>query len=360
MPSNPAEQTKTMRGSEAHSGSSGATGYDTAWWAAATEVASAQLPGLQIECPACETEGALFSKWRRGANEKPLHVIHGNGDGTFHSCHLTQEQAAEARTQARVTARDIRKTLRMGKPFVLFSGGRDSLCTLEYMRRLCNGRNGTRLTAIHADTTAGFPEVEEYVRKTCRTLGVRLVTVRPERNFFDLAKKWGIPGVRARWCCSTLKVAPITRYLRQVKGPVVVYDGIRAAESPARARYTPVWFHPSFRCISVSAIFNWPDAKIEGYIERHELPRSPVAELGCSAECWCGAYKKRKDFQQLLEVHPEIFDKLVEVEKAQKGRYTFVYENGEQIPLSDLRKARRTRNRKRTPKANRSASTRAC
>jgi len=37
-------------------------------------------------------------------------------------------------------------------------------------------------------------------------------------------------------------------------------------------------------------------------------------------------------------VHRDIFDKLVEVEKAQRGKYTFLYENGERIPLSSLRK----------------------
>ena len=332
-----------MRQRDQNARTTGAKAYDAAWWHAATQVASAQLPGLSISCPACRATGVLFSKWRRGANEKPLHVMHWDGDDSFTSCPLTSEEATAARGQARLTARDVRKTLSMGKPFVLFSGGRDSLCTLEYMRRLCNARNGTRLTAIHADTTAGFPEVEEYVRKTCRELGVRLVTVSPERSFFDLAKRWGIPGVRARWCCSTLKVAPIRRYLRQVKRPVVIYDGIRAAESSARSKYTPVWYHPSFRCISVSPLFGWSDSKIESYIERHDLPRSPVAQLGCSAECWCGAYKKRKDFEQLLEVHPDIFDKLVEVENAQGGRFTFLYENGNQIPLSSLKEPRTTR-----------------
>jgi hypothetical protein len=36
-------------------------------------------------------------------------------------------------------------------------------------------------------------------------------------------------------------------------------------------------------------------------------------------------------------VHPEIFDRLVDVEKAQKGRYTFLYENGKRVPLKSLR-----------------------
>jgi 3'-phosphoadenosine 5'-phosphosulfate sulfotransferase (PAPS reductase)/FAD synthetase len=312
-------------------------GYAAAWWQAATQVAAAGLPGLSILCPVCKSKGALLSKWEPGGNEKPLHVVHSDGKEGFAACRLTREQAVAARSQARLTARDIRKTLSMGRPFVLFSGGRDSLCTLEYLRRLCNGREGA-LTAIHVDTTAGFPEVEEYVHATCRDLGVRLITVSPERTFFELAKKWGIPGVKARWCCETLKVAPLRRFLRTVDGAFVVYDGIRAAESPVRAKYTPVWFHPSFRCISVSPIFDWSDEKVDGYIKRCDLPTSPAANLGCSSECWCGAYKNRADFEKLLAVHADIFDQLVEVEKAQKGRFTFVYEKGKRVTLKSLRR----------------------
>jgi 3'-phosphoadenosine 5'-phosphosulfate sulfotransferase (PAPS reductase)/FAD synthetase len=207
---------------------------------------------------------------------------------------------------------------------------------LEYLRVLYRGQSDG-LTALHINTTAGFPEVEEYVERVCEVLGVRLVTVRPDRDFFDTAKRWGIPGVRSRWCCKTLKVMPATKYLRQLDGPVVVYDGIRAAESPVRAKYTPIWYHPSFRCLSISPIFSWTDAKVDDYIRLRGLPQSPVRDLGCSAECWCGAYKKRSDFEKLLQVHPEIFDRLVDVEKAQKGRYTFLYENGERVPLKSLR-----------------------
>ncbi len=48
----------------------------------------------------------------------------------------------------------------------------------------------------------------------------------------------------------------------------------------------------------------------------------------------------RSDFELLQDIHPEIFDKLVKVEKAQKGKYTFLYEKGEQIPLTSLKKSR--------------------
>jgi 3'-phosphoadenosine 5'-phosphosulfate sulfotransferase (PAPS reductase)/FAD synthetase len=210
------------------------------------------------------------------------------------------------------------------------------------MRKL-GSRARVEITALHVDTTAGFPEVEEFVRDVCDNLAVPLITLRPERDYFETAKKWGIPGVRSRWCCETLKVAPIRRFLAGLSGPKVIFDGIRAAESAVRATYIPVWFHPAFRCFSVSPIFYWSHAKVDGYIARSGLPENPTAQLGCSGECWCGAYKSRVDFEALLELHPEIFDKLVDVEKAQRGKFTFLYENGQRVPLNVLRRRKKSK-----------------
>jgi len=130
------------------------------------------------------------------------------------------------------------------------------------------------------------------------------------------------------------------RYLSTVEGPKVVFDGIRAVESNISATYIPVWYHPAFKCISVSPIFRWSDLKVQDYIERHNLPESPAAHLNTSAECWCGAYKCRADFEALLDIHPDIFEKLIEVEKAQRGKYTFLYEKGKRIPLSNVKRGR--------------------
>jgi len=316
-------------------------GYSAAWETAARAIAGARLSGLSLACPRCGEDGILFSKWVPKTPIKPVYVCHTNGNGSFRACHLSQDQSQLARSEIGITREDVRKTLSMGRAFVLFSGGKDSLCLLEYMRRLAKA-GGKEITALHVDTTAGFPEVEEYVARVCRKLRVRLEIVRPAHDYFEIAKRWGIPGVRARWCCETLKVAPIRRHLAHIEGPKVVFDGIRAAESAVRATYIPVWYHPAFRCLSVSPIFYWSDAKVFGYIAKHNLPKSPVAGLNTSAECWCGAYKCRKDFETLLEIHPEIFDKLVEVEEAQNGRFTFLFEGGERVPLRSLRKRKAT------------------
>jgi len=316
--------------------------YDLAWEDAVRTIALKRLPGLQVQCPVCERQGTLLSRWVKGSDVKPLYVVHPSDNGHLDACELTREQTAGVRSTIRFTWADVKKTLAMGEIFVMFSGGKDSLCLLAYMQKLCNAA-GRKLTAIHANTTAGFPEIEVYVRKVCKKLDIPLVTVKPSNDFFDLAKRWGIPGVRSRWCCSTLKIAPMRRYLATINKPTVIFDGIRAAESNIRATYVPIWYHPSFRSVCVSPLFTWSDQKVLDYIRANDLPASPAEGLGTSAECWCGAYKCRSDFEALLEVHPEIFDKLVEVEKAQRGKYTFIYEKGKQIPLGTIRTTRTER-----------------
>ena len=316
--------------------SRGSTSFDDGWAQVSLRVTSKKLRGLTVVCPVCHRSGTAFSKWIKGACEKPLYVCHVGQKGHLRACLLNGDLAAKVKSGLSFYAEDVRKLLRMGKPYVLFSGGKDSLCLIAHMQRLAHAVN-RNITAIHADTTAGFPEVETYVRKVCKKLGIELVIVHPERDFFETAKKWGIPSPRSRWCCETLKVAPMRRFLDGVDGPKVIFDGIRAAESRMRATYTPVWYHPAFKCISASPLVYWSNEQIRDYIHKHELPESPAAKLNVSAECWCGAYKGREDFEALLTIHPDIFDKLVDVEKAQRGKYTFVFENGKQIPLVQIR-----------------------
>ncbi len=315
----------------------GSRTFDVAWGEVALLITTKRLRGLTVKCPDCGRKGLAFSKWIKGVTQKPLYLCHQERTGSLGTCELDDLQSKQVKNSITITRDDIRKLLRMGRCFVLFSGGKDSLCLLEYMRGLA-ATDGREITAIHANTTAGFPEVEQYVERVCKDLGVALHTVHPDRDFFETAKRWGIPSPRSRWCCETLKVAPIRRFLAGIEGPKLIFDGIRAAESSMRSTYTPVWYHPAFRCISVSPIFYWSNEKVHDYIAKHNLPQSPASKLNMSAECWCGAYQDREDFEALLSVHPEIFEKLVAVEKAQRGKYTFVFEKGQQVPLVQIRK----------------------
>jgi 3'-phosphoadenosine 5'-phosphosulfate sulfotransferase (PAPS reductase)/FAD synthetase len=310
--------------------------YDIQWENAARSLAHKHIRGLEVTCPLCGNRGIALSKWVKGISVKPLYVCHSNGSGELKSCRIEEENSAHLRARLKFIRSDVLKAIRLGKPYILFSGGKDSLCLLHYISSLAKSIK-RQVTALHADTTAGFQEVEKYVKRVCKKLEVPLIVVKPPHDYYDLAKRWGIPGVKSRWCCKTLKVAPIRRYLSQINEDVVIFDGIRAAESNIRATYVPIWYHPTFRCISVSPLFYWSDIRVQEYIRVQSLPTSPVANLNTSAECWCGAYKSRKDFEALLSVHPEIFNKLVEVEEAQNGKFTFLYEEGERITLNSLK-----------------------
>jgi 3'-phosphoadenosine 5'-phosphosulfate sulfotransferase (PAPS reductase)/FAD synthetase len=298
---------------------------------------SMNLEGLRTRCPSCKRLGTPVTKWVKGEPVKPLYVFHKNGRNGPNACLLSTTEAEQVRPKITLQRQDIRTLLQNTEPFVLFSGGKDSLCTLDYIKKIASNIR-KEVTAIHVDTTAGFPEVTKYVKKVCKKMEVHLEIVGPKTDYFSLAKKWGIPSANSRWCCKTLKIQPITKFLKSITGPKIVFDGIRGAESATRAKYLPVWFHPSFNCLSVSPIFNWSNEDIHSYIKEKALPKSPAFKLGTSGECWCGAYKKRSDFEDLYRVHPEIYNELIKVEESNKYGFTFVYEKGTKITLKELKK----------------------
>lgn len=298
---------------------------------------SMNLEGLRTRCPSCKRLGTPVTKWVKGETVKPLYVFHKNGRNGPNACLLSTAEAKEVRPRVSLEKQDIKTLLRNAEPYVLFSGGKDSLCTLDYVKKIASSIR-KEVTAIHVDTTAGFPEVTRYVKRVCKKMDINLVIVGPKTDYFTLAKKWGIPSANSRWCCKTLKIQPITKFLKTITGQKIVFDGIRGAESALRAKYLPVWFHPSFNCLSVSPIFRWSNEEIYSYIKKKSLPESPAFKLGSSGECWCGAYKKRSDFEDLYRLHPEIYNKLIKIEKSNKYGFTFVYEKGTKVTLKELRK----------------------
>lgn len=231
---------------------------------------------------------------------------------------------------------EIEVLLGSATPYILFSGGKDSLATLMYLNKLAS-KTSTSLVALHVDTTVGFPETLSYVKDVCSALDVELQIVRPDTDYFTLANQWGIPAFNSRWCCRELKIKPIAEFLKTVPGSKIVFDGIRAAESSLRATYMPIWFHPGFRCLSVSPIFQWSDEEVYSRACVQGLPERPHLDLGSSTECWCGAYKTRSDFEALHRLNPSLYDKLEQVEANNKFGFTFIYEKGERISLQAIR-----------------------
>jgi len=313
----------------------GTSGRGKYWKESLSLLLEIEPRSLIVKCPNCREDGIPTTKWEKGLKEKPLYIIHNNGSSPY-ACYIKNDKE-KLRGNVGISETDLRKIIAKVKSYVLFSGGKDSLCTLIYLNEIAKSID-KEIVALHIDTTAGFPEVVREVRKICKKLHIPLKILKPERDFFQLAKKWGIPSFKSRWCCKELKVKPVRNFLSKIQDRKVIFDGIRAAESYLRKTYLPVWYHPTFKCLSISPIFLWSDERVKKFLKSKGLPENPTKKFKGSVECWCGAYKKRSDFEKLLEVHPEIFEKLVRVEKAQKGKFTYVYENGKQISLEEIRR----------------------
>lgn len=308
------------------------------WWSAVKEsLMGLNLRGIRTQCPKCRQIGYVTTKWIKGPSLKPVYILHVKNQEVIKVCGLNSEEATIIKTKVKIQKSDLRTILEKRKCFILFSGGKDSLATLAYLKSL-SSETGNNITAIYVDTTAGLPENTIYIKKICRYLKVRLKIVKPKIDYFTLVKKWGIPSFGYRWCCRELKIKPIEEFLDTVREPKVVFDGIRAVESWIRKQYIPIWYHPSFKCLSVSPLFFWSDQDVISYINSNGIPKTLLHSLSSSTECWCGAYKTESDFRKLYDLNKGMFKKLARIEKENKYRYTFLYRKGQKIPLHSLEK----------------------
>jgi 3'-phosphoadenosine 5'-phosphosulfate sulfotransferase (PAPS reductase)/FAD synthetase len=124
------------------------------------------------------------------------------------------------------------------KTVVTFSGGKDSLAALLWIRN-----NFTKnFTTVFCDTGWEHPMTYRYIDEVAEKLGLDLVVLKSKKydGMIDLVKKKKrFPSTMARFCTSELKSIPMIDYLLDVVNDhFTVVQGIRAAESQTRALMT--------------------------------------------------------------------------------------------------------------------------
>jgi len=242
------------------------------------------------------------------------------------------------------TMKEIGDMITDAQPFILFSGGRDSVVALDLAKKVVANSERNDLIAIHADTTIGLSENLSYVRSTCNLLSVKLEVVKPDLDFFELSKRKGFPRHNARWCCYQLKVDPIRKYLHKVGGEKIILDGIRAEESRQRTKMSQYSWHKRFACCVFHPIFYWRRTDVLEYLKRHNLPENPLYSKGFkrATECWCGVFKSVEEFRLLLRGYPEFFEKLVNLEASMRNGGSFLFKQGKKVYLRDLKEEEKT------------------
>jgi len=228
------------------------------------------------------------------------------------------------------------KLIEKYQPYVLFSGGRDSLVTLHLVKRVSEAKK-TKVLAVFVDTTNSTPGNKGYVVKICKKLKVKLKIVRPKEDFFSLVRKWGFPTVTRRWCCYHLKIEPLRRFFRKIDAPKIVFDGMRAEESPKRKTYPIIGWHKHFKSFNCHPIFYWSKDDVTKYIELKGLEENSLYRIFPRAtDCWCTAFKTVSQFKALKEHFPEFFQEFVELEKSLKTEGSALFRSGKKVYLKDM------------------------
>ena len=81
-----------------------------------------------------------------------------------------------------------------------------------------------------------------------------------------------------------------------------------------------------------SPIFKWSTVEVWDYIKEHKLERSPIYNtMHISGDCFCGAFSSRGESNFLQMFHPELANRLIELEKKYGGKW------GNQISMVDMK-----------------------
>ena len=173
--------------------------------------------------------------------------------------------------------------------YVAYSGGKDSIVMLDLVQRALPHDS---FVVIFGDTTMEISTTYEAVEKAkTRWSTLEWYTAKAD---FDAVESWnkiGFPARKLRWCCSVHKTAPSIAKLREIyktKYPnsnrpfkVMVFDGVRAEESDARATYSMISdgnkHAVQYNC---SPILEWGTCELFLYILQNDLLLNDLYRYG--------------------------------------------------------------------------------
>ena len=201
--------------------------------------------------------------------------------------------------------------------YVAFSGGKDSLVTLDLVQRTLPHED---FKVLFGDTGMEFPDTYatvQQVKKTCADKGIDFQIARSELSIKDSWHLFGPPATVTRWCCSVHKTAPQILKLRELTNKSnftgMAFIGVRASESLSRNDYEYLSEGEKHRGqYSCNPILEWNSAELYLYMYINNVPISEVYKKGNRrAGCLvCPRAAERNEYMCRAWYGPE-FDKLL-------------------------------------------------
>ena len=216
---------------------------------------------------------------------------------------------------------ECRAMIRAGALVVLnHSGGKDSQAMTILLSRVVPR---AQLVAVHAPLgEVEWPGTIEHIEATLpKDVPLIFAPVASGKTLLERVEERGLwPSSSARWCTSDYKTGPIQRELRRYLkahprfgGRLISAMGMRAAESPARARKSP-WRRNDRMSVAGREVFDWLPvfhlSTEEVFRVIREAGKSPhwayaagMSRLSCS---FC-ILASRADLRRAAELRPGLY-----------------------------------------------------
>ncbi len=160
--------------------------------------------------------------------------------------------------------------------YVAFSGGKDSVVTLDIVQRALPHN---AFMVLFGDTGMEFPDTYTVIKKTKKICAKWNVEFLISKSTIDPEHTWtiiGPPAQKMRWCCSVHKTAPQILLLRKVtKNPCfhgMAIMGVRSSESVSRSHYKELNYGTKHNGqYDYYPILEWNSAELFLYIYKRNL-----------------------------------------------------------------------------------------
>lgn len=215
--------------------------------------------------------------------------------------------------------------------YVAFSGGKDSVVTLDLVQRALPHN---KLKVLFGDTGMEFPDTYATVDAVEAQYSQEKIKFLRAKSDYSPEETWrafGPPATIKRWCCSVHKTAPQILALRDLtRKPQftgMAFIGVRASESAARSEYDYVCLGEKHKGqYSCNPILEWNSAELYAYIFMEKLWLNETYKKGNRrAGCLvCPRAAERNEFMARAWYTQE-FDALIDAVKCAYSQ-TFVSE----------------------------------